>query len=192
MNLKDDEPTALIENAEKYFIVQIIKTENIQKESKDEAVKKDILLNLGNKIKRKYIADIISKINKNAFNKSDFDKFSKEENIPIKKISLINLDDILECIKIIKKELVNQIYASSEKKVIVVNDIGLTENFLIYIDKIENVIIDENSKEYEKYLNLARTKITNDLYNTYDYYIKKRYKIDINYQTLDTVKNYYN
>ena len=188
LNLKDDEPTTLIENAEKYFIIQIIKTENIQKGLEDETVKKDILLNLEKKIKRKYIADIIIKINKNAFNKYDFDKLSKEENIPIQKISLINLNDN----KIIKKELVNQIYTSSEKKVIVVNDIGLAENFLIYIDKIENVIIDENSKEYEKYSNLAKIKITNDLYNTYDNYIKKRYKVDINYQALDTVKNYYN
>ena len=45
---------------------------------------------------------------------------------------------------------------------------------------------------YEKYLNLSKIKITGELYNTYDNYIKKRYKIDINYQTLDTVKNYFN
>ncbi len=34
-------------------------------------------------------------------------------------------------------------------------------------------------------------KITNGLFNAYDSYIKKRYKIDINYKALDTVKNYY-
>ena len=76
--------------------------------------------------------------------------------------------------------------------VIVVHDIEFAENFLIYIDKIENVTIDENSQEYEKYLNLSKLNIANELYNTYDNYIKKRYKIDINYQTLGTVKNYFN
>ena len=60
------------------------------------------------------------------------------------------------------------------------------------IDKIENVSIKENSDEYQKYLNLSKIKITGELYNTYDNYIRKRYKIDINYQTLDEVKNRFN
>ena len=112
----------------------------------------------------------------------------KKENIPIDKISLINQNDD----KIIKKELIGQIYAFPEKKVIIVNDIGLSENFLIYIDKIEHVTIDENSDEYQKYLNKSRKRIVNTLFNTYDAYLKKRYKIDINYQALDAVKNYFN
>ena len=188
LNLEDDQSTSLIENIEKYFIAQIIKMENIQKEFEDETVQNDILLNLEKKARRKFIAGIISKINNNNFNKYDFDSLSKEENIPIDKISLINQNDD----KIIKKELISQIYAFPEKKVIVINDIGLTENFLVYINEIENVAIDENSKEYDKYLNLAKLKITSELYNTYDKYIKKRYEIDINYQALDTVKNYFN
>ena len=38
--------------------------------------------------------------------------------------------------KNLKKELVNQIYSSPEKKVIVLLILDLTENFLIYIDEI--------------------------------------------------------
>ena len=75
---------------------------------------------------------------------------------------------------------------------LLVNDLNLSENFLIYIDKIENVSINNNSEDYQKYLDLSRIRIVNDLYNTYDNYIKKRYKIDINYQALNTVKNYFN
>ena len=135
-----------------------------------------------------FISVIISKINQNNFGKSDFDNLSNKENIPIKTISLKNQSDD----QVLKKELINQIYSFSEKKVIVVHDIEFAENFLIYIDKIENVTIDENSQEYEKYLNLSKLNIANELYNTYDSYIKKRYKIDINYQALNTVKNYFN
>ena len=68
---------------------------------------------------------------------------------------------------------------------------SFSENFLIYIDKIENVNIKASSDEYQKYLDLSKIKITNELYNTYDNYIKKKYKIDINYQALDLVKNYF-
>ena len=187
-NISDGESTALIENKDKYFIVEFIKTEKIQSSIENETVRKDILLNLGNITKRKLISEIISKINKKNFIKSDFDQLSKDENVPIKKMILENQNDD----KILKKDLISKIYALSEKKVFVVHDLSLFENFLVYIDKIENVSIEESSDEYQKYLNLSKSKITNELYNTYDNYIKKRYKIDINYKALDTVKNYFN
>ena len=69
---------------------------------------------------------------------------------------------------------------------------NFSENLLIYIDKIENVTIGKNSEKYQKYLDLSKNKITAELYNTYDNYIKERYKIDINYQSLDLVKNRFN
>ena len=184
----DEESTALIEIKDKYFIVEIIKTEEIQREIENEAVRKDILLNLEIKTKRKFMSEIIAKINKNNFTKSDFDKLSKDENVPIKKITLKNQNDN----NVLKKDLISHIYAFSEKKIIVVSDMNFSENFLVYIDKIENVNIKDNSEEYLKYLDLSKIKITNELYNTYDNYIRKRYKIDINYQALDIVKNRFN
>ena len=42
------------------------------------------------------------------------------------------------------------------------------------------------------YFNLSKNKIVNELYNSYDNFIKNKYEIDINYQALDKVKNYYN
>ena len=66
---------------------------------------------------------------------------------------------------------------------------GCNERWGIY-DQL--VTIDKNSEEYQKYLNLSKRKITSELYNTYDKLIKTKYKIDINYQTLNTVKNYFN
>ena len=187
-NIKEIEPTVLIEDKNKYFIVELVKTESIQKGIEDDFIKKEILLDLGKKTKRRLITEIIDKINKNNFNKYDFDKLSKDKNVNIKKISLNNQNDD----KILKKEIVNQIYTFPEKKVIIVNDIGLSENFLIYIDKIKNVTIDENSEEYQKYFNLSKNQIVSELYNTYENYIQKKYKIDINYQALDVIKNSYN
>ena len=137
---------------------------------------------------RKFMSEIISKINQNNFKKLDFDNLSKEKNVVIQKITLENLSDN----KILKEQVVNQIYAFPEKKIIVANDIELSENFLIYIEKIISASIDENSDEYQKYLKLSKISITNGLFNTYDNYIKKKYEIDINYKALTTVKNYFN
>ena len=146
------------------------------------------MINLKRKAKRKFIAEIVSKINQNNFIKSDFDKLSKEKNIAIEKVSLLSQNDN----KILKEELVNKIYTIPEKKIIVMHNIGKTESFLIYIDKIKNVTIDEKSDSYKKYLRLSRLKLSNELFNTYDSYIRKKYKIDINYKALNTVKNYFN
>ena len=184
----DEESTALIEIKDKYFIVEIIKTEEIQRKIENEAVRKNILLNLEIKSKRKFMSEIIAKINKNNFTKSDFNKLSNDESVTIKKITLKNQNDD----STLKKDLISHIYAFPEKKIIVVSDMNFTENFLVYIDKIENVNIKDNSEEYLKYLDLSKIKITNELYNTYDNYIRKRYKIDINYQALDIVKNRFN
>ena len=71
-------------------------------------------------------------------------------------------------------------------------NIQLTENFLVYVDTIIDVSIDENSDEYKKYFNLSKISITNELFNTYDKYIKEKYKIDINYKALKTLKDYFN
>jgi RNA-binding protein YhbY len=187
-SLSDADPTTLIEKKDKFFIIEILKTENIQSGLESANVRENIVRNLETGIKRKLISEIISKLNQNNFIKSDFIKLSEDKDVVIKKIALDSKNDI----STLKKELVNQIYAIPEKKINLVNDIGLTENYLIYIDMIENASIDEKSDEYEKYLNLSKTKITNGLFNTYDNFIKEKYKIDINYKALNTVKNYFN
>ena len=105
-----------------------------------------------------------------------------------KYISLKNQNDD----KVLKKGIISQIYSFAEKRIIIVNDLGLSENYLIFIDKVENATIKNNSDEYEKYLRLARMKMVNDLFNTYDNYLNSKYKIDINYQSLDIVKSYFN
>ena len=184
-NIDETEPTVLIEHEDKYLVVEVTKTENIQKKVSDESVKKEILFTLEKQTKRKLISEIISKINNDNFKKADFDKLSKDENVIIKKVKLESLNDD----KVLKHELLKQIYAFSENKVIVVADVNLSESFLVYIDKIENTSIDKNSENYNKYFNISQNKTTSSLYNTYDSYLKRKYKININYKALDRVKN---
>ena len=184
--INESTPTILIESKDMYFIAELSKTEKVKKNFSDQSVKDDILKKLSNIKKRKIIAELIAKINSNNFHKNDFDKFSINEGVNIKKIKLNNQKDD----KILKKEMINQIYTHPEKKVIVIADIGLSESFLVYIDKIENVTIKKNSEDFTKYMNLSKNKITNSLFNTYDSYLKKKYEININHQALDGVKSY--
>ena len=92
---------------------------------------------------------------------------SKDRNVIIKDIKLENQNDD----KVLKKELINQIYAFPEKKVIIVADIGFKENFLIYIDKIEK-LLEENKAYYDKVEVNEKTKDT-DLEIQFDNILNK-------------------
>ena len=184
-NITKIEPTVLLEHQGEYFIFELIETEIVEKGIGDKFIKNKIVSNLKRDKKRKLIAELISKINSNSFNKTDFDKLSNEKNLIIKNIKFESQNDD----KILKKDLVSQIYLYPEKKVMIVTDIGLSENFLVYINKIDNVSINKSAKDYNEYLNLSKVKIADSMYNTYDYWLKKKYKVDINYQALEEVKN---
>ena len=184
--IDDSEPTILAEHKNEYFIFELTKNEIIQNDINNKFVKDEIFLNLEKKIKRKLIVELIDKINNKKFKKKDFDDFANKYNISSVKIKLNNRNDD----KILKREMIDQIYSFGEKIVIVVTDISLSENYLIYIDSIENVSITKNSEKHKQHLLLSKDKIVSELYNTYDSYLKNKYKIDINYKALDSIKNY--
>jgi len=180
--------TSLIENNNKFYVVEIINTENLNRDINNAKVKENVLNDLKNKTRRQLIIQLIDKINKAKFSKLDFNKLAKDKNVNIEKFKFSNANDD----KVLEKEVVNQIYSFSEKKIIIVNDLSFTKNYLVHIDKINNVKINTNSEDYKEYSDLSRGKIVRDLYNTYDNYLKNKYKIEINYQALNIVKNYFN
>ena len=184
INLTD--PTLLLEYKDKFYIIELIDTEKFYKKIENKSVKNEILFQLKKQTKIKMIQNLLKEMN-NDFNKYDFANFSKKKNINIDDIKIENRNDD----KILKKELLNQIYSFPEDKVIVVASDDLTQIYLVYTDKIENASINENSADYQKYMKLSKLKITSSLYNSYDVYLKNKYKIDINYKALDSVKNYF-
>jgi len=179
----ESEPTLLIELKGEYFVVNIIKTANIQKEVSDSSVKKNILANLEKKITRKFISEIIVKLNKNNFKKNDFDKIAADEKVSVNKLVIKNKNDN----KNFNKDLLSQIYSLPEKTISVVANIGLDESFLVYIDKIQNTAIIQNSDKYNEYFKLSKARMVNSLYITYDNYLKNKYNININYKALDNI-----
>jgi len=187
-NIDEIEPLILIEDVNKYFVIELVKSEKTEKKIEDTFTQNEVKSDLARETKRELTSEIIAKINNNNFSKLDFDNLSRSEDIDTKKITLQNRNDE----RVLKKEIVEQIYSFAEENIIVVNGIDFSENYLIFISKIENAFIDQESKDYEKYLKLTKNKIARDLYNTYDSYLSENYKIEINYQAVDTVKNYFN
>ena len=65
--INDSDPTTLMEHKDKYFLIELSKTENFQRNINDNAVKNEILSKLNIKVKRELISQVISKINKSNF-----------------------------------------------------------------------------------------------------------------------------
>ena len=180
----DSDQTTLTVHENKYFVYKVLKNENVQKKINDINIKKTVLDDLKNISKRKFVTNIIDKINNNQFNKTEFDNLLEKEGTTAKKISLESLNDN----KQLSENLVQQIYSYPEKKVVLVADIGLSEVYLVYIDKVENVTISKESKDHNQYLKLSRAKIITDLYEAYDSYLQKKYKVEINHSAFDNLK----
>ena len=94
-------------------------------------------------------------------------------------------------IKFWKKKLIDQIYALPEKKIVIIADIGLTNNYLVYIDKIESASTNISPDDYKEYFQQSKIKMANSFFNTYDSYLNEKYKININYKALNKVNSYF-
>ena len=64
-------------------MVELVRIENVEKKITNQSVINKITSNLKKQMKRKQTSELISKINNNAFKKSNFDNFSRDKNIKI-------------------------------------------------------------------------------------------------------------
>ncbi len=184
-SIENDDNTVLMLHEDQYYVVELTRTEKTYKNITDPSIVKVIDSDLKMNKRKKLIGELIAQINNNNFNKSEFDKFAKDKNIEIKKIKLKSKNDDSN----IKAEMIDNIYSIPEKRVFAITDIFLTESYLVYVDKIENVSIGSDINNSDKYYISSKVKITNSLINTYDTYLQNKYNIDINNKALDAIKN---
>ena len=186
-NIENIGDVNLIEDNNKYFAVSLDNIESVQKNVTDNSIKKSIVSNISNDEKIKNVLTILSKIKTGDFKKSHFLNLSSENSIAIKKIGLKNSNDETS----FNIDILKQIYNLPVGGVGLVYNNNFNDAYLVYVDKVKNTSIKENAEGYEKYSNLSKLKLTGDLYNTYDSYLKNKYKIKINYNILNNIKNYF-
>ncbi len=122
--ISEDGQPFIIEFEDKYFVIDVSKTEIIQSLINEKTVQEDIRLNLEKKIKRKLLSEIISKIEKDKFTENDFKKLSNDENLNIQKIKIKNKNDN----EILKNEIIEQIYKFSQNQIIIVTYLKIKKN----------------------------------------------------------------
>ena len=109
----------------------------------------------------------------------------KKNDLLIKdyKISSLKQNDVFE------DGLVKRIFLTKDGEVNLITNNTLTKTFLILTKKTEYKTLDKNTNEFEKYEAKARLNLINEIYQSYDEGVNKKYKVELNQRTIDRVKN---
>ena len=82
------------------------------------------------------------------------------------------------------------LYSLPENSFTLIND----DEKNIYLAKVKGFMKDPIKKDNEKndeYLNKQNSNIKNTMLKSYDIYLNKKYKVDLNQKTLERVKNFF-
>jgi len=175
----------LINIKNKYYIAEITSQNDISRGIKDNRVRQAII----SQIKLKNIVEnnikVSKKISTGSFKKPEMKKYAKDKNLKIESKKITSLKDN----KIFNEDIIREIFKMNDGQINLLTDSSLSKNFLVYIEKTENIKLDKNSKDYEKYKLKARTSLAKEIYKTYDKSVNAKYKIDVNSKAIDRIKN---
>ena len=127
--------------------------------------------------------DLLTKISKNEFTNEEFSKLSKGI------INSLKISSIKDTNKF-TPDSVKLLYSLSMNNFSLVSD----KKSNVYLVKIKNIYennLSKNNKEIEIFAEQTNKKLKNNLYNSYDLLLNQKYKIKINQNSLDRMKNYF-
>jgi len=133
-----------------------------------------------------YNTKLMAKIKTNSLTESDFVQLAKESRTDIEDISINGIRDN----NFFSTKSNNQIFKLREKNFTIVNEIEKNKTFLVWVRELQKPSLNKASDEYDKYYHETIIGLKNNIYSSFDHYINQKYKVEINYKTLERLKNY--
>ena len=127
--------------------------------------------------------ELMKKIQKKEFTNADFSNLAKDK---FKNLKINNINDTNK----FTVDSVRLIYSLNLNNFSLVSD----KNNNVYLVKIKNIYennLDKNSEEIKFFGNKTNKMLRDNLYNSYDFLLNEKYKIEVNQKTLDRMKNYF-
>ena len=180
---KNDDKIQLIDKNDYYLLFEISKIEKILPNKDDINFINRVKENLVLKKKYEYNKDLFQKIQDKKINENEFLKISNG-NQNIQNTIINSLDDD----KVFDKESIKLLYTLPINSFVLITDV----NNNIYLTKIKNIFTNNLSKndiKYKEYLIKSNSKIIDEIYNSYDLSLNKKYKVKVFENTLDKIKN---
>jgi peptidyl-prolyl cis-trans isomerase D len=179
-----NKPT-LINVNNKYYLSEIIKIEKINRTLKDVKIKDAII----SQLKIKYVIEnntkIVKKMSSGNFKIEEFKKYSKDNKIDIKTITLKDSKDE----SIFASGVIKEIFKVNDGSLQLITNSMLTKNYIIFSAKTEKLPFDKKTIDYNQYKSKAKLSLANQIYATFDKTMNDKYNVDINQKVLSRLKN---
>ena len=176
----------LMDNGNEYILFNVNKITETLPDTETKEFKNKIIELIVNESKFETNQLLLKKINTKSFNNNDFVNLTKENDIKIEHLEVKNIKDNDFFIK----ESLNEIFGMPINHYTIATNKN-NENFLIFIKNINKIPINKNDKNYSKFYFETGINLKNNIYSTYDHYLNNKYKISMNQQTIDRLKNYF-
>ena len=184
-NAKTVSKPELININNKYYLSEILSVDKIARTLDDKKIKEAIV----SQLKTKHVIESNTKIVKDMFEglftKKQFQKFSNDNNLEIKSMTLKNVKDET----IFNSGMIKEIFKINDGDFQLITNSLFTKNYIILAEKTIDLPFDNNVKDYEQYKTKAKFNLSNQIYSTFDKTINNKYDIKINEKVLSRIKN---
>tara|TARA_B100000780_G_scaffold233870_1_gene174121 strand:- start:256 stop:1713 length:1458 start_codon:yes stop_codon:yes gene_type:complete len=175
----------LINFNNKYYLSEIVKIEQVNRTLDDRKIKDAIISQIKIKNIIETNGNIVKKMSEGKFNKVQFFKFGKDNEIEIKRTILKDIKNET----IFSRNIIKEIFKIKNDKIQLITNSTLTKNYIIFAERTEKLPFNRDTKNYKQYKSKAKLNLANQIYNTYDQAINEKYNVKINQKVLSRIKN---
>ena len=181
---RNQDKIQIIDKNDFYLLYEINRIKKVLPERNDVKFIESVKNSLFEKNKYEYNKNLLLKIQNQNFNNYDFIRLVDNKDL-IKKTKINSLKDN----NLFTSDSIKLLYSLSKNNFLLIGD----KDKNIYLAKIEKILSNDLSdkNDLSNYTIKANIQIKNDLYSSYDYLINDKYKITINQNTLERIKNYF-
>ena len=181
---RNQDKIQIIDKNDFYLLYEINSIKKVLPERNDVKFIESVKNSLFEKNKYEYNKNLLLKIQNQNFDNYDFIRLVDNKDL-IKKTKINSLNDN----NLFTSDSIKLLYSLSKNNFLLIGD----KDKNIYLAKIEKILSNDLSdkNDLSNYTIKANIQIKNDLYSSYDYLINDKYKITINQNTLERIKNYF-
>ena len=181
---RNQDKIQIIDKNDFYLLYEINSIKKVLPERNDVKFIESVKNSLFEKNKYEYNKNLLLKIQNQNFDNYDFIRLVDNKDL-IKKTKINSLNDN----NLFTSDSIKLVYTLSKNNFLLIGD----KDKNIYLAKIEKILSNDLSdkNDLSNYTIKANMQIKNDLYSAYDYLINDKYKITINQNTLERIKNYF-
>ena len=181
---RNQDKIQIIDKNDFYLLYEINSIKKVLPERNDVKFIESVKNSLFEKNKYEYNKNLLLKIQNQNFNNFDFIRLVDNKDL-IKKTKINSIKDN----NLFTSDSIKLLYSLSKNNFLLIGD----KDKNIYLAKIEKILSNDLSdkNDLSNYTIKANIQIKNDLYSSYDYLINDKYKITINQNTLERIKNYF-